>query len=326
MEEKDTAQEPAETGQEADTKAKGSKRCRGIIAGIAAVVVVALCGGGYAAWRAHENRLDEQARTDCASAAKTLKASRTAWEKLLNDTKTGAGRIQASQVKDTKTVDALKNAMDVKTSAGSASCTAGNRKDKQSADAAIRKAAKAYDANVKSLKKAAKAVEVSKLGKTVTDATKLLNDTKGRVKDDATRQDLDKAIKARDADAIAKAVKAVKDSKAAKDRADAEAKAQKEAEAAAAAAKAAQPQAAASVNSGYSGSYSSGYSNPNRSYSNLTPSANGSTSSTPSTSTSSQSTGTSNSGGSSYDITKDPFFNQHTTNESCASGKFCPIG
>lgn len=206
----------------------------------------------------------ETAVNDCAKAAKTLKTSRAAWEKLLKDTKTGAGKLQANQVKDAKTVDALKKAMAAATPAGSASCTAGGRGQVENAARSIRKAAGAYDANRKALQEAAKAVEASKLDKTVADATKLLADTKGRVKDDKTRQTLDKAIKARDADAIARAAKAVNDSKAAKDRADAEAKAKREADEAA---KAAQQQAATPYSgsssgsgrsNGYSGSYGSG--------------------------------------------------------------------
>lgn len=206
----------------------------------------------------------ETAVNDCAKAAKTLKTSRAAWEKLLKDTKAGTGKLQANQVKDAKTVDALKKAMAAATPTGSASCTAGDRGQVENAARSIRKAAGAYDANRKALQKAAKAVEASKLDKTVADATKLLADTKGRVKDDKTRQTLDKAIKARDADAIVRAVKAVNDSKAAKDRADAEAKAKREADEAA---KAAQQQAATPYSgsssgsdrsNGYSGSSSSG--------------------------------------------------------------------
>ena len=309
-------------------KKTGRPRRRAVIA---AVAVVAVCAGGFAAWRVHENRLDEQARADCSRAAKTLDASRAAWEKLLRDAKKGAGTIQTGQVKDAKTVDALKKAMDAKTPTGSASCTAGDRKDVEASSTAIRKAAQAYDADAKALKDAAKAVETSKLDKTVADATKLLDDTKGKVKDDKTRQTLDKAIKARDEQAIATAVKAVNDSKAAKERADAEAKARKEAEEAAAAAAAARQQSAAysaysSDSYGYGSGYSnSGYSSSNTGYSGGSYSS-GSTSSTPATSTPSQSTGTTSNSGSSYDISKDPFFNQHTTNESCASGNFCPIG
>lgn len=295
-------------------------RRKAVIAGVAVVTVVAVCAGGFAAWRVHENRLDEQARTDCSQAAKTLKSSRATWEKLLKDAKTGAGTIQASQVKDAKTVDALRRAMGAKTPTGSASCTAGDRNDVEDAATAIRKAADAYDTNRKALTKAVKAVEASRLDKTVADASKLLNDTKGKVADDRTRQTLDKAIKARDEQAIAKAVKAVNDSKAAKEKADAEAKAKAEQEAAAAAAaQQAQQQASSSTYSSSSYGYGSGYSGSGYS------SGSYSSGSTPSASTPSQSTGSASSD-SSYDITKDPFFNQHTTNESCASGNFCPIG
>ena len=68
-----------------------------------------------------------------------------------------------------------------------------------------------------------KAVEASKLDKTVDDASRLLKDSEGKVQDARTRETLSKAIKARDAVAIAKAVKAVNDSKAAKEKAEQEA-------------------------------------------------------------------------------------------------------
>ena len=95
------------------------------------------------------------------------------------------------------------------------------------------------------LKAATKAVADSKLDKTVDDANALYKETDGRVADDKTRETLLKAVKTRDADAIAKAVKEVNESKTAKEKADAEAKAKAEQEAAAAAA-AAQQQAQAS--------------------------------------------------------------------------------
>lgn len=302
-------------------------RRKAVIAGVAVVTVAAVCAGGYGVWRAHEDRLDGQARTDCSQAAKTLDTSRATWEKLLKDARTGAGAVRASQVKDAKTVDALRRAMGAKTPTGGASCTAGGRTDVEDAATAIRKAAGTYDANRKALAKAVKAVEASRLDKTVADASRLLDDTKGKVKDEKTRQTLDKAIRARDEQAITKAVKAVNDSRTAKEKADAEAKAKAEQEAAAAAAaQQAQQQASSSTYSsnsyGYGSGYSgSGYSSSNSGYSSgSTPST-----STPSMSTPSQSTGSASSD-SSYDITKDPFFNQHTTNESCASGNFCPIG
>lgn len=302
-------------------------RRKAVIAGVAVVTVAAVCAGGFAVWRVHEDRLDEQARTDCSQAAKTLDTSRATWEKLLKDAKTGAGAIQANQVKDAKTVDALRRAMGAKTPTGGASCTAGGRTDVENAATAIRKAAGTYDANRKALAKAVKAVEASRLDKTVADASKLFDDTKGRVADDRTRQALDKAIKARDAGAIARAVKAVNDSRTAKEKADAEAKARAEQEAAAA--QQAQQQASSSTYSsnsyGYGSGYSgSGYSRSNSGYS----SGSGSTASAPSASTPSQSTGiTSNSGSSNSSAGASDGFDWNAGDQyDCKPGKFCPLG
>lgn len=88
-----------------------------------------------------------------------------------------------------------------------------------------------YKEHKASLAKAVEAVGESRDAKTITDAKKLLNDSKGKVQDERTRDALDKAIKAKDTQAITKAVKAVDDSVKAKERKDAEAKAKAEAEA-----------------------------------------------------------------------------------------------
>ena len=55
----------------------------------------------------------------------------------------------------------------------------------------------------------ADAVNASKLDKTVADATKILNDSKGRVEDDKVRAALEHAIRSRDGKAISDAVKAI---------------------------------------------------------------------------------------------------------------------
>lgn len=175
-------------------------------------------------------------------------------------------------------------------------------------------------ADAKALRAAVRAVESSKLDKTVADADGLYSSTDGKVQDEKTREALRQAIAKRDADAIAKAVKAVNDSKAAKDRADAEAaaKAQAEQEAAAQAAVAQQAQQQAQAQRSYSyGSYSSG---------GWSGSAGGQSYSGGSYSGGSQGGSTSSNSPDDYDIMQDPFFNQHTTNSSCASGGFCPIG
>ena len=115
----------------------------------------------------------------------------------------------------------------------------------------------------KALESAVKAVESSKLDKTVADADGLYKATEGNVQDEKTREALKQAIAKRDAGAIAKAVKSVNDSKAAKEKADAEAKAkaEQEAQAQAAAEAAAQAQAQQSYSAprqSYTPSYSGG--------------------------------------------------------------------
>ena len=72
--------------------------------------------------------------------------------------------------------------------------------------------------------KLATATDKSKLDKTVETAQQLLKDSDGKVQDPKTRDELSKAIKARDADKIAAASKKVNDSVKAKEKADEEAK------------------------------------------------------------------------------------------------------
>ena len=101
----------------------------------------------------------------------------------------------------------------------------------------------------------------------------MLNDSDGKVQDAKTRDELSKAVKAKDADLIAAASKKVNDSMAAKTKADAEAKAKAEQEAQAQAA--AEAAAAAQAQQSYSAprqSYTPSYTAPQQSY---TPSYSG---------------------------------------------------
>ena len=105
------------------------------------------------------------------------------------------------------------------------------------------------------------------------DADGLYKATEGNVQNEKTREALKQAIAKRDAGAIAKAVKSVNDSKAAKEKADAEAKAKAEQEAQAQAA--AEAAAQAQTQQSYSApqqSYTPSYTAPQQSY---TPSYSG---------------------------------------------------
>lgn len=272
------------------------------------VAALALLAAGGVAWRAHEDRLMAEARADCAAESERLRVATTAYDALLNGKAASMAKTDVKSVKDAKTLDVLSKAMKASTPK-TVSCKADPRPGVQDATKGVTANASWYKAHTKSLNGLANAVETSKLDKTVDDANTLYKETDGRVADDKTREILLKAVKARDTDAIAKAVKEVNESKAAKEKADAEAKAKAEQEAAAAAAAAARQaqarQSWPSSGSGHTGYTGNGYSGDTSTPSGGSPGAS-----------SSGSTGSIH-----YD-----WEDRVTTNESCASGGFCPIG
>ena len=257
------------------------------------VVALALLAAGGIAWKTHADRLMAEARADCAAESERLHVATTAYNALLNGKAASMANTDVKSVKDTKTLDALSKAVKASTPK-TVSCKADSRDAVVTATKAITANASWYKAHTKSLNGLVNAVETSKLDKTVDDADTLYKETDGKVADGKTRASLLDAIKKRDAAAIAKAVKAVNESRAAKGKADAEAKARAEQEAAAAAAAAAQ-QAQASQSQTYSGGGS--YSNRGYSYSGASPSGSGGSASSPS-----QSNGGGSSAGSGSDL------------------------
>lgn len=226
------------------TVSAGRKNRRPVVIGVAAVAAVALVAGGVCGYRAYENHRVSVARQACQSAVTDLGKTVKSYKALLGaDATTAALKTDATGVKDVKTLDALKRAVGAETPA-MVKCDASDKTSLDEATAKADKTAKGVKAAAKALESAVKAVESSKLDKTVADADGLYRATEGKVQDDKTRDALKQAIAKRDADAIAKAVRAVNDSKTAKDQADAEAtaKAQAEQEAAAQAAAAQQTQ------------------------------------------------------------------------------------
>ena len=214
----------------------GRKNRRPVVIGVAAVAAVALVAGGVCGYRAYENHRVSMARQACQSAVTDLNKAVKSYKALLGaDATTAALKTDATSVRDAKTLDALKQAVGAKTPA-MVKCDASDKIGLDAAAAKADKADKGVKADAKALESAVKAVESSKLDKTVADADGLYKATEGNVQDEKTREALKQAIAKRDAGAIAKAVKSVNDSKAAKEKADAEAKAKAEQEAAAQAA------------------------------------------------------------------------------------------
>ena len=289
-----------------------------VIVGVAAAVAVVLAVGGVCGYRAWEDHRVSVARGACGSAVAAQKKAVDSYRTLLGaDATTAALKTDVKAVKDDKTLDALKRAVGAETPA-MVKCDASDKTGLDEATAKADKTARSVKADAETLQAAVRAVESSKLDKTVDDADGLYRATEGKVQDDKTRDALKQAIAKRDADAIAKAVKAVNDSKTAKDQADAEAaaKAQAEQEAAAQAAAAQQAQRSYSY-----GSYSSG---------GWSGSAGGRSYSGGSYSGGSQGGYSSNAGSSSSSSASDNIHydweDKVTINPNCDGQHFCPLG
>lgn len=204
-----------------------------LIAGSTAVVVLAAVGtGGYLYW--NHDRLTAASEECATSYDKAVKARKKLTEYLKSDALKTAITVKDSEVKDAKTVGTLASTVKAaeKTKTDIPGCPADGLKDIKAVTARLDKTATAYAKTVNEIRGKADAVNASKTDKTVADATKILNDSKGRVKDDKTRTALENAIKSKDGKAISDAVKAVNDSIKAKSDADAKSKAEKEKQAA----------------------------------------------------------------------------------------------
>lgn len=226
-----------------------------LIAGGTAVVVLAAVGtGGYLYW--NHNQLTAASEECATSYDKAVKAQKKLTEYLESDAVKTAVTVKDSEVKDAKTVAVLTSTVKTaeKTKTTIPECPSGNLTDIKAMTKEIDGLATAYSRTVSEVADRADAVNGSKLDKIVADATKILNDSKGRVKDDKTRTVLENAIKSKDEKTISDAVKAVNDSIKAKSDADAKAGAEKEAQAADNAA-----QAQADNSGSYMGGTTGGY-------------------------------------------------------------------
>lgn len=199
-----------------------------LIAGGTAVVVLAAVGtGGYLYW--NHNQLTAASEECATSYDKAVKAQKKLTEYLESDAVKTAITVKDSEVKDAKTVGTLASTVKAaeKTKTTVPECPSGNRADIEAMTKEIDGLATAYAKTVNLVRGKADAVNASKTDKTIADATRILNDSKGRVKDDKVRAALENAIKSKDGKAISDAVKAVNDSIKAKSDADAKARAEK---------------------------------------------------------------------------------------------------
>ena len=216
----------------AASKPKRPKWLVPVIAGGCAVVLAAGGIGGCLYW--NHDRLTAASEECATSYDRAVKARKKLTEYLESDAVKTAVTVKDSEVKDAKTVGTLASTVKAaeKTKMTVPECPSGNRVDIEAMTKEIDGLAAAYAKTVNLVKGKADAVNASKLDKIVADATRILNDSKGRVKDDKVRAALENAIKSKDGKAISDAVKAVNDSIKAKSDADANARAEKEKQAA----------------------------------------------------------------------------------------------
>lgn len=248
----------SDAGSKNVTENKKKSRKPAVIAVASAVAVLA--GGGWFVWKTYANHELAEARQACVEASESYRKAADSYSGLVDGDAATASQITVKQVADAKTVDALAEALKVN-EPDVVACVADSKADYESKTSLIEKNTGWYGKHEKSLENAVRAVNDSKLEKTVSDAERLLKDSDGKVADAATCDELSKAVKARDADKIAAASKKINDSVTAKTKADEEAQRKAEEEAAAQAAAQAQTQMQQSYSApqqSYTPSYSGG--------------------------------------------------------------------
>ena len=221
---------PAEPSGAARAASKPKWMVPAIAAGCAVVLLSA--GGGCLYWS--HGRLAEASGECEAAYSKAVKGRGKLTEYLKSDAVKAAIAVRDSEVEDAETVAVLASTVKAvsTTKTDIPGCPADGLKGIRAVTAQLDKTATAYAKTVNEIRGKADAVNASKTDKTVADATKVLNDSKGRVGDDKVRAALENAIKSKDGKAISDAVKAVNDSIKAKSDADAKAEAEKEEQAA----------------------------------------------------------------------------------------------
>ena len=279
------------SGDTPDGPERHKKHTGAIIAAGVAVAVLA-AGGVWWAVASHQTTQLAQAQESCAQAADRLRVAQNNYNALINgDEYKTAVAVTDKQVEDSETVAVLAKDSQEQTPAMVA-CNVDGKSALEHNAGLIDKNTSWYETHTKTLDADVRGVMESRdaktlkdaqdaLGKKITDAKKLYDASKDKVKDNKTRDALKKQLdaagklkdgkdvkKLKDAQtALDKAMKTVNDSVKAKQDADkkaAEEKARKEAEAAAAAQAQAQQQAQQYV--APQQSYTPTYTAPQQSY------------------------------------------------------------
>ena len=272
--ETETNTPPPTNGETAAVEESRRVRPKWLVPLVAGLCALALVVAGGIGWKIWSDRRLAEAKAACATASDAARGAMNDWNTLVNGDAADLLEVKADQVKDAKTIDALKTALDVEVPEYEG-CVAENAQGLDAAAVKLNEQADWYETHEKSLSKAVRAVVESKAAKRLDDAktnltakldeaSKLLADSDGKVADNATRDALSNAIDAanglKDGNDPAKIDGARKTLEDAINGVNASVQAKTDADAQAAAAAAAAAQAQAQAQSTYSGvsSYSGG--------------------------------------------------------------------
>ena len=211
--ETETNTPPPTNGETAAVEESRRVRPKWLVPLVAGLCALALVVAGGIGWKIWSDRRLAEAKAACATASDAARGAMNDWNTLVNGDAADLLEVKADQVKDAKTIDALKTALDVEAPEYEG-CVADGKDGLETAIDELDDAAAWYEKHAGSLKKAVDAVNDSKLAKTIDTAKTLLESSNGNVQDDKTREELSKAIEAKDEAAIAKA-QAEADAKAA---------------------------------------------------------------------------------------------------------------
>lgn len=221
------------------------------------LIVVMVLAGGMTMMHVHATaRSHDEAMARCTATVDTVRVAIRERDSILDKAQALVDSTKQETLNDPTILTDLTTLIDKDVDASIASCTTDldtvaldqhATSNKQTANLLSKHSSK--------LKQLMEQVTASQLDKTIEAARALLNTSHDRVTDESTRTTLEKAIAARDSKAIAKAMQAVNDSIAAKNKADKEAEAQRQAEEERLRAEQAQQQAESSQQQSYTPSY-----------------------------------------------------------------------
>lgn len=169
----------SDAGSKNVTENKKKSRKPAVIAVASVAAVAVLAGGGWFVWKTYANHELAEARQACVEASESYRKAADSYSGLVDGDAATASQITVKQVADAKTVDALAEALKAN-EPDVVACVADSKADYESKTSLIEKNTGWYGKHEKSLEEAVKAVNDSKLEKTVSDAERLLKNSDGQ--------------------------------------------------------------------------------------------------------------------------------------------------